>query len=216
MRSRILPLAIVLALMGSLTIPNTADAIPARLKARIAQAKDDVKTSKKLMKDDKKDLRSIERLARKWLDAADERNDSKMAKLDEDLLEWLREELRETRQDRARARAELEATGAEVEPQQTRRPRNARDRRSPDNAAQADARSDFEAEREDMQATREIAESLRDLQREFESGSAGAAERREKADLLRDLVRGARRDLRRSTRELAEDEERLDELKARR
>jgi hypothetical protein len=215
--ARFFPFAVTLALLGTLSVPNVAEAVSGQLKARIAAAKDDVKESKKLLKDDKKDLRGIDKLSDKWHAAREVGNTDKMARIDEDLLEWLREELAENRQDRARARAELESTGAEVNPQPTRTRRGrAVDRGPQDNERQADARSDFEAEREDARNTRELAEALREIQRRYEAGTAGPRVHTQKSELLRDLVRSARRDYRRSTRELAEDEERLERLKARR
>lgn len=214
---RFFPIVLTIALLGTFSVPSVADAVGPQLKAQIASAKSDMRESKKLLKDDKKDLKDIAKIAQKWQAARDSGNTSKMARVDEDLLEWLREELAENRQDRARARAELESTGAEVnpEPVRTRRGR-AVDRGPQDNARQADARSDFEAEREDSRNTREIAESLRDVQRRYEAGTAGPRIHTQKSELLRDLVRSARRDYRRSTRELAEDEERFERLKARR
>ncbi len=215
--ARFFPFAITLALLGTLSVPNVADAVNGQLKARISSAKHDMKESKKLLKDDKKDLKSIDKLSDKWHAARDSGNTDKMARIDEDLMEWLREELSENRQDRARARAELESTGAEVTPTPTQNRRGrAVDRGPQDNARQADARSDFEAEREDARNTRELAEQLREVQRRYEAGTAGPRVHAQKSDLLRDLVRSARRDYRRSTRELAEDEERLERLKARR
>ncbi|MFT6142175.1 MAG: hypothetical protein ACJAZO_001148 [Myxococcota bacterium] len=215
--ARFFPFALTVALMGTLSVPNVADAVSGQLKARIAGAKDDVKESKKLLKDDKKDLRSITKLAEKWTSARDSGNTDKMARIDEDLLDWLREELSENREDRTRARVELESTGAEVNPQPVRTRRGRPVSTGPqDNARQADARSDLEAEREDARNTREVAEALREVQRRYAVGTAGPRVHTEKLQLLSDLVRSARRDYRRSTRELAEDEDRLDQLKARR
>lgn len=225
---RLLPFVLTLSVFGALSVPGVADAIPAQLKARISAAKDDVKESKKLMKDDEKDLKEIEKIAEKWHAAWQDGNDKKKAKLDEALLEWLQEELAENREDRRRARQELERTGAEVEPNTPTRSRSSNanpQRQSPraggagnagDNPAQADARADFEAEREDARNTREVAEQLQEIQRRFNRGTAGPQVHQDKSELLRELVRSARRDLRRATRELAEDEQRLERLKDRR
>lgn len=230
MKARFLPrlfaVALSLGLLGTLAMPDVAEAVSSQLKERISRAKDNVKESKKALKDNEKDLKEIEKILERWQAARQDRNDKKLSKADEDLLEWLREEIAENRADRQAARAELEAAGGSAEEAPTRartgsggkvRPGGGGSSgRSREPAAAADARADFEAADADMRQTREIAEQLRELQGRFENGRAGQPAFEQKEELLRELVRGARRDVRRSTRELAEDEETLDRLKARR
>jgi hypothetical protein len=198
-------------------VANAPVAVAQDLDARIDRAKEHVKLSKKALKDDEGDLKDIEKILAKWLKANESGNDGKMAKVDESLLEWLQEELAENREDRAAARAELEATGASATP-----PRSSGGKTRPgqgrtaESAASAEARADYEAEEADLQQTREIAQSLRELQERFQAGTAGPRVREEKEELLRQLVRGARRDVRRATAELDEDSARYERLKGQR
>jgi len=228
-RRRILSTLLAAALLGSVAAPGVAAAVTDQLKAKISAAKDDVKISKKALKDDEKDLKAIEKIVQKWHDAWHDHNDKKLAKADEDLLAWLQEELAENREDRQRARRELIQAGGNPDAGPPRRPARGGARQRPGQGgarrgqpaqaggpAAADAQTDLEAEREDFRRTREIATELRELQRRFTAGTAGPQVHQQKSDLLHELVRSARQDVRRATQELTEDETRLDRLKARR
>ena len=215
---------LILGLALAATVAPTA-ALAASPK--VERAKEEVKHSKAVVKDQKKDLKSIKKLAKKWKKAADKGNTAKMLKADEKMSEWMKEELKENRQQTQQAKKEFERSGGDraalagaaggnqppppkpqgkVKPQ----PKPAKP------AVPKKAKDDFQDAKKAIIAQKnmkEMAEEFRAMQPKFSNGNAGPKLIKRKTKLLEDLIVAAERDLNRAEKELEEDKARLDKLK---
>lgn len=207
----------ILLLVGLLA-PFSARA--ADVDAKVDAVKLDVKGDKDDIKDDKKDLKGITKLRKKWEKAVEKDKEETLAKVADDIKEWVTAEIAENRQETAESRAELVEGGGELrEPTPDVKPnadgsKPAIKGEEPDSPAQADDRRDMREDRSDMRKTREIAVELHELLKKAEHGTLRGPGASDVTTLLAKLERAAERDLAHSEEELTEDEAQLDRLKS--
>ena len=194
---------------------------------KVERAKEEVKMSKAVVKDQKKDLKSIQKLAKKWKKAADKGKTSKMLKVDEKMSEWMKEELKENRQQTQQAKKEFEQSGGDraalagaAGGNQPPPPKPKGKVKPPPTPEKPDvpkkAQDDFRDAKKAIvaqQNMKEMAEEFRAMQPKFSNGNAGPQLVQRKTKLLEQLIVAAERDLNRAEKELEEDQARLDKLK---
>ncbi len=167
----------------------------------------DVKADKAAVKDANKDLREIERLQRKWEKAREKGNDNKLAKFDDQLDEWIRDELVENLADRKAAKNEFIRMGGDPAVLTPRANKKKTKAFVPPRAR--DDQQDFIKVRSHFANTRQLATEIRGIQPAFTHGTAGRGLYEAKSDLIQALVVGAKRDIKRAEQELTEDERHL-------
>ena len=191
------------------------------------RAKEEVKMSKAVVKDQKKDLKSIKKLAKKWNKAAEKGKTSKMLKVDEKMSEWMKEELKENRQQTQQAKKEFEQSGGDRaalagaaggnQPPPPKPQGKVKPQPKPEKpAVPKKAQDDFQDAKKAIVAQKnmkEMADEFSAMQPKFSNGNAGPKLIKRKSKLLADLVVAAERDLNRAEKELEEDQARLAKLK---
>lgn len=205
-------------ILAALLAPAALLATPAYA-ATIPEVKAQIKYDKQMLKDDKKDLKAIRSLRAKWEKARESGNGKLEAKVDADLADWVKSKLAEGRGEIGEAADEagvstdggggpLGKPNSSGQSQALGKPSASAPR-----PTQTDDEADLEAERTAQRRLREIADSLRETQSTFSSGSASTGLYSAKSGMLEELQKIAAREIKRSERELAEDKAQLDRLK---
>lgn len=210
-------IAAAAVLAAALLVPSFALAGgKARNRVERAQNNAELRDDRRETRDDARDLARLDAAVDDWHAARKSGDGKAERRADERIEAWIRAELREDRGEVKEAKQEVRRSEAEVRDSRRERNRSAararpkataddqRDLRD-DKRDARDDRGDLRAEKAELRREIAIAKELQSMQPRFDAGKAGAKLYAQKSSLLRELQRGARKELARDVQETRED-----------